>query len=115
MDPGLALATQMAERPDPAADQPRAGSVEERLRRISAAVNEREGLAPGSSLPEDAQAAVVFANGSGVRWVNGGGFRNGGFYNGGFRNGGFYNGGFRNGGFHNGGWRNGNAAWRNHW
>lgn len=115
MDPGLALATQMAERPDPAADQLRPGSVEERLRRISEAVREREGLGPDAGPSEEGLLALGFVNGSRRGWVNGGGFRNGGFYNGGFRNGGFYNGGFRNGGFHNGGWRNGNAGWRNHW
>ncbi|MFO7630280.1 MAG: GrrA/OscA1 family cyclophane-containing rSAM-modified RiPP [Prochlorococcaceae cyanobacterium] len=102
MDPGLALATQMAE----------PSSIEQRLRRISAAVSEREGVGLEAATSEAGLMAAVFVNGGGFR---NGGFRNGGFFNGGFRNGGFYNGGFRNGGFHNGGWRNGNAAWRNHW
>jgi rSAM-associated Gly-rich repeat protein len=84
------------------------------LRRIAEAVRERQELVgePSSNgVPDDA-LAVVFVNGPGVGWGNGG-FRNGGFYNGGFRNGGFYNGGFRNGGFSNGGFRNG--GFLNHW
>ena len=119
-DPGVALALGAAgaQAPNPDAAQPppegAASSLEERLRRIAAAVRERQGDAADSApsgLPDDAQAAV-FVNGPGIGWANGG-FRNGGFYNGGFRNGGFYNGGFRNGGFRNGGWRNG--GWRNNW
>jgi rSAM-associated Gly-rich repeat protein len=113
MDPGMALATGMAGRPD-LGDEPSAGSVESRLRRIAEAVRERQELVgePSSNgVPDDA-LAVVFVNGPGVGWGNGG-FRNGGFYNGGFRNGGFYNGGFRNGGFYNGGFRNG--GFLNHW
>jgi rSAM-associated Gly-rich repeat protein len=93
-------------------------SVEARLRRIAAAVREREsGLTEGqqaegqqdaaNGLPDDLLAAV-FVNGPRV------GFRNGGFNNGGFRNGGFWNGGFRNGGFGNGGFRNG-GGFRNFW
>jgi len=93
----------------PAAAEPVAeiGSVESRLQRIAAAVRDRQlaGEGTGHAVPEDA-LAVVFVNGPGMGWANGG-FRNGGFYNGGFRNGGFYNGGFRNGGFYNGGFRNG--------
>lgn len=83
------------------------GTVESRLQRIAAAVRERQLAGEGIShaVPEDA-LALVFVNGPGLGWANGG-FRNGGFYNGGFRNGGFYNGGFRNGGFYNGGFRNG--------
>lgn len=84
-------------------------SVEARLRRISAALHERDQAASGDSAEAGGRRAVdgklawVFVNGPGFR---NGGWRNGGFYNGGFRNGGFYNGGFRNGGFRNGGWRN---------
>jgi rSAM-associated Gly-rich repeat protein len=95
-------------------------SVDARLRRISAALRERDAAAIGD--PEaasgrqavDGKLAWVFANGGGVGFRNGG-FRNGGFLNGGgFRNGGFYNGGFRNGGFLNGGgFRNG--GWGNYW
>ena len=77
-------------------------SIEERLSRIAAAVQQQGGVeeAPGGEL------SYVFVNGNGLGWGNGG-FRNGGFYNGGFRNAGFGNGGFRNGGFGNGGFRNG--------
>ena len=87
-------------------------SIEQRLSRIAAAVQEREGA---TALPDDA-LSYVFVNGSGLGWGNGG-FRNGGFYNGGFNNGGFgnggfYNGGFRNGGFRNGGFFNGGRYWR---
>lgn len=119
-DPGVALALgaagAQAANPDAAQPPPDGAdaSLEERLRRIAAAVRERQGETAESApqgLPEDAQA-VVFVNGPGLGWANGG-FRNGGFYNGGWRNGGFYNGGFRNGGFRNGGWRNG--GWRNRW
>lgn len=84
-------------------------SIEERLSRIAAAVQEREGstgVAEGSTGVADDALSYVFVNGSGLGWGNGG-FRNGGFYNGGFNNGGFYNGGFYNGGFRNGGFRNG--------
>ena len=84
-----------------------AGNIEERLSRIAAAVQERE----GTTGVADDDLSYVFVNGSGLGWGNGGfnngGFNNGGFYNGGFNNGGFYNGGFRNGGFYNGGFRNG--------
>jgi rSAM-associated Gly-rich repeat protein len=127
----LAVAAARAAVPSPT-EQP--ASLEERLRRIEAAVRARdpnaatateanaEGAAPR---PADPELAFTFVNGPGLGWGNGG-FRNGGFYNGGFRNGGFYNGGFRNGGFANGGgWRNGgwriggggwrNGGFRNHW
>jgi rSAM-associated Gly-rich repeat protein len=77
-------------------------SIEERMARIAAAVQER---GDSVEVPDDA-LSYVFANGGGVGWANGG-FRNGGFYNGGFANGGFRNGGFYNGGFRNGGFRNG--------
>jgi rSAM-associated Gly-rich repeat protein len=82
-------------------------SIEERLSRIAAAVQQQGGVeeAPGGEL------SYVFVNGNGLGWGNGGfrngGFHNGGFHNGGFRNAGFGNGGFRNGGFGNGGFRNG--------
>ena len=82
-------------------------SIEERLSRIAAAVQQQGGVeeAPGGEL------SYVFVNGNGLGWGNGGfrngGFHNGGFHNGGFRNAGFGNGGFRNGGFRNGGFRNG--------
>jgi rSAM-associated Gly-rich repeat protein len=77
--------------------------VEARLRRISAALRERDPAAASPTKPSpDTKLAWVFANGPGV------GFRNGGWGNGGFRNGGFGNGGFRNGGWGNGGgFRNG--------
>ena len=77
-------------------------SIEERLSRIAAAVQQQGGVeeAPGGEL------SYVFVNGNGLGWGNGG-FRNGGFYNGGFHNGGFRNAGFGNGGFRNGGFRNG--------
>ena len=76
-------------------------SIEERLSRIAAAVQQRGGV------DEDpGELSYVFVNGNGLGWGNGG-FRNGGFHNGGFRNAGFGNGGFRNGGFGNGGFRNG--------
>jgi rSAM-associated Gly-rich repeat protein len=83
-----------------------AASIEGRLRRISAALKQKEGqdpaLAPGGGPSTDEKLAWVFANGPGI------GFRNGGWGNGGFRNGGWGNGGFRNGGWGNGGgWRNG--------
>ncbi|MCP9792223.1 rSAM-associated Gly-rich repeat protein [Vulcanococcus limneticus Candia 3F8] len=133
-DAAAALATGLASQPSVPDAPPPAGetaaSLDARLRRIAAAVRERQGHesetaeasqaaeAPPTGLPADALARV-FVNGPGIGWVNGGfrngGFRNGGFYNGGFRNGGFYNGGFRNGGFRNGGWFNGNSGWRNHW
>ena len=95
-------------------------SIEERLSRIAAAVQEREGSlgAPeGSTGVADDALSYVFVNGAGLGWANGGfnngGFYNGGFYNGGFGNGGFYNGGFRNGGFRNGGFLNGGGRyWR---
>jgi rSAM-associated Gly-rich repeat protein len=96
----------------PGSDRP-LGTVESRLQRIATTLRERQqaGEGPSHAVPEDA-LAVVFVNGPGLGWANGG-FRNGGFYNGGFRNGGFYNGGFRNGGFYNGGFRNG--GFRNGW
>lgn len=84
-------------------------SIEERLSRIAAAVQERDGamaVPEGSTAVPDDSLSYVFVNGSGLGWGNGG-FRNGGFYNGGFNNGGFSNGGFYNGGFRNGGFRNG--------
>ncbi len=86
------------------AAKPTSLSIEERLSRIAAAVQERDGT-EASGLPDDA-VSYVFVNGGGMGWGNGG-FRNGGFYNGGFNNGGFYNTGFNNGGFRNGGFRNG--------
>jgi rSAM-associated Gly-rich repeat protein len=100
-------------------EAPSQRSIEQRLSRIAAAVQEREGstaLPEGSTaLPDDA-LSYVFVNGSGLGWGNGGftngGFYNGGFNNGGFGNGGFYNGGFRNGGFRNGGFFNGGRYWR---
>lgn len=94
-------------------------SIEERLSRIAAAVQEREGsldVADGSTGVADDALSYVFVNGSGLGWANGGfnngGFYNGGFNNGGFTNGGFYNGGFNNGGFRNGGFFNGGRYWR---
>jgi rSAM-associated Gly-rich repeat protein len=126
MDLGGAMATGLASQatlpgegasgaaPDsaPGPDRP-LGTVESRLQRIATTLRERQqaGEGPSHAVPEDA-LAVVFVNGPGLGWANGG-FRNGGFYNGGFRNGGFYNGGFRNGGFYNGGFRNG--GFRNGW
>ena len=115
MDLGAAMATGLANQaalpgdggggaaPDstPGPDR-KLGTVESRLQRIAAAVRERQLAGEGSShaVPEDA-LALVFVNGPGLGWANGG-FRNGGFYNGGFRNGGFGNGGgWRNGGFLN--------------
>ena len=100
---------------DPTAAKPTSLSIEERLSRIAAAVQERDGT-EASGLPDDA-VSYVFVNGGGLGWANGGfrngGFYNGGFNNGGFRNGGFYNGGFRNGGFRNGGFLNGGGRyWR---
>ena len=89
---------------DQTAAKPPSLSIEERLSRIAAAVQERDGT-DASGLPDDA-VSYVFVNGGGLGWANGG-FNNGGFYNGGFNNGGFYNGGFNNGGFRNGGFRNG--------
>lgn len=101
-------------------DAPPKLSIEERLSRIAAAVEEREGPTAhreGSSAVPDDALSYVFVNGSGLGWGNGGfgngGFYNGGFNNGGFGNGGFYNGGFRNGGFRNGGFFNGGGGyWR---
>ena len=94
-------------------------SIEQRLSRIAAAVQEREGstaVSDGSTAVPDDALSYVFVNGSGLGWGNGGftngGFYNGGFNNGGFGNGGFYNGGFRNGGFRNGGFFNGGRYWR---
>lgn len=121
--------------PDRSADapisaEPPAGSVEARLRRLSAALWEQQNGAPTppESLSGKARSvAIIFVNGG---WPNGwrnGGWGNGGFRNGGWRNGGWGNGGFRNGGwpngFRNGGWRNGgfrnggfrNGGFRNHW
>lgn len=100
-------------------DAPASRSIEERLSRIAAAVQEREaslGVAEGPTGVADDALSYVFVNGSGLGWGNGGfnngGFYNGGFDNGGFTNGGFYNGGFRNGGFRNGGFFNGGRYWR---
>ena len=100
-------------------DAPASRSIEERLSRIAAAVQEREaslGVAEGATAVADDALSYVFVNGSGLGWGNGGfnngGFYNGGFNNGGFTNGGFYNGGFRNGGFRNGGFFNGGRYWR---
>jgi len=108
LEPAVALTNSTAAPADPGG-APAAGSIEFRLRRIAAAIREQEGVSPeeasGGRLPKEA-LSLVWGNGRGVGFANGG-FRNGGFYNGGFRNGGFYNGGFRNGGFGNGGFRNG--------
>jgi rSAM-associated Gly-rich repeat protein len=100
-------------------EAPSQRSIEQRLSRIAAAVQEREGstaLPEGSTAVPDDALSYVFVNGSGLGWGNGGftngGFNNGGFNNGGFGNGGFYNGGFRNGGFRNGGFFNGGRYWR---
>ena len=114
LDGAAALALASAQHEPSAQDQtaakPTSLSIEERLSRIAAAVQERDGT-EASGLPNDA-VSYVFVNGGGN-----GGFRNGGFYNGGFNNGGFYNtgfnnGGFRNGGFRNGGFLNGGRYWR---
>jgi len=98
LDGAAALA--LASVQDPPSERSIPGrSIEERLSRIAAAVQERDGstaLADGSTAVPDDALSYVFVNGSGLGWGNGG-FRNGGFYNGGF-----YNGGFRNGGFYNG-------------
>ena len=107
LDGAAALAIAQVQAQDPApVGGPESLSIEERLSRIAAAVQERGGVdeAPGGEL------SYVFVNGNGLGWGNGG-FRNGGFYNGGFGNGGFGNGGFRNGGFANGGF--GNGGFRN--
>ncbi len=92
------------------------GSLEQRMRRIEAALRSRQPSREARPGAGEADLAFTFVNGPGLGWGNGG-FRNGGFYNGGFRNGGFFNGGFRNGGFRNGGWRNGGfrngGGWRN--
>lgn len=101
LDGAAALALASAQDPPSERSIPRR-SIEERLSRIAAAVQEREG---STGVADDA-LSYVFVNGSGLGWGNGG-FNNGGFYNGGFNNGGFYNGGFYNGGFRNGGFRNG--------
>jgi len=118
LDGAAALALASAQHEPLAQDQtaakPTSLSIEERLSRIAAAVQERDGT-EASGLPDDA-VSYVFVNGGGLGWANGGfnngGFYNGGFNNGGFRNGGFYNGGFRNGGFRNGGFLNGGPYWR---
>ena len=108
LDGAAALALASVQHEPSAQDQiaakPTSLSIEERLSRIAAVVQERDGDA-ASGLPDDAMS-YVFVNGSGLGWGNGG-FRNGGFYNGGFNNGGFNNGGFYNTGFNNGGFRNG--------
>lgn len=94
--------TQASSAAAPVADD----SVEARLRRISAALHERDQAASGDSAEAGGRRAVdgklawVFLNGPGFR----NGFRNG--WPNGFRNGGFYVDGFRNGGFRNGGFRN---------
>jgi len=103
LDGAAALAIAQVQAQDPApVGGPESLSIEERLSRIAAAVQERGGLAE----PAAGDLSYVFVNGNGLGWGNGG-FRNGGFYNGGFGNGGFRNGGFYNGGFGNGGFRNG--------
>ena len=108
LDGAAALALASAQHEPSAQDQiaakPTSLSIEERLSRIAAAMQERDGT-EATGLPDDA-VSYVFVNGGGLGWANGG-FNNGGFYNGGFNNGGFYNGGFNNGGFRNGGFRNG--------
>jgi len=86
-----------------------AESVEGRLRRISAALREREGLDPAAAATDSTEGklAWVFANGPRVGFRNAGGWGNGGFRNGGWGNGGFRNGGWGNGGgFRNGGFLN---------
>ncbi|MCX5946379.1 MAG: rSAM-associated Gly-rich repeat protein [Cyanobacteria bacterium] len=99
-------------------EAPLLGTVESRLQRIALAVQQRQRAGEASSLSvADDALAVIFVNGRGLGWSNGGfqngGFYNGGFQNGGFQNGGFYNGGFQNGGFYNGGFRNGGLG--NRW
>lgn len=114
MDPGVALAAHAAGAALESAAAAPPGSMEARLQRIAAAM--QEGQPAASAIGDDAISFVVLGPG-GVGWGNGGwgngGFYNGGFGNGGFRNGGFWNGGFRNGGFGNGGFRNG--GFRNGW
>lgn len=119
LDPGTALATGMASPSgDPGPGGANAEQMEARLRRIAAAVRERQAqTGDAEALPDDA-LSYVYVGPGGLGWGNGGGFYNGGFGNGGFGNGGFWNGGFRNGGFGNGGFRNGgfrNGGWRNYW
>ena len=114
----------MSESPHAAFSSGEGLSLEERMQRIAAAVQERNpaGEPVAGVIPDDA-LSYIFVNAPDIGWGNGG-FRNGGFYNGGFNNGGFYNGGFRNGGFYNvgfrngGGWGNGgfrNGGFRNAW
>jgi len=110
LDPGVGRAIAASSSAQPAVSGPSrpADAMEERLRRIAAAIREHDDAAAGANeAGADGRLAAVFVNGPRV------GFRNGGFHNGGFRNGGFYNGGFRNGGFRNGGWPN--VGWRNFW
>ncbi|MEY2645616.1 MAG: hypothetical protein RLZZ611_2265 [Cyanobacteriota bacterium] len=120
-DPGVVLAAQAASAV--LADPAPPGSMEARLQRIAAAVQEQsgDGEAGSGRLDEKAISYLVIGP-DGIGWRNGGwgngGFYNGGFGNGGFGNGGFYNGGFRNGGFRNGGFYNGgfrNGGFRNFW
>jgi rSAM-associated Gly-rich repeat protein len=114
LDPGMGRAIAASGSAPSAGDRPRqSDAMEERLRRIAAAIREQDDAeAGGGEAGADGKLARAFVNGPRVGWGNGG-FRNGGFHNGGFRNGGFYNGGFRNGGFRNGGWPN--VGWRNFW
>jgi rSAM-associated Gly-rich repeat protein len=109
LDPGVGRAITASGSAPPAADQTRqSDAMEERLRRIAAAIREQDDAAAGGKeAGADGRLTAAFINGPRV------GFRNGGFHNGGFRNGGFFNGGFRNGGFRNGGWPN--VGWRNFW
>ncbi len=112
--PGPAQATLAPTAPEPAAVEPSAGaqaesSIEQRLRRISAAIRDRQGQAGDAATDADQRLAFGFANGGRGGFANGarGGFANAHPYyggGGGFRNGG---GGFVNarggGGFVNGG------------
>lgn len=114
LDPGALLAARAAS--TALAEPAPPGSMEARLQRIAAAVQDQERMADGDADvgggPFDPNAiSFVVIDRGGIGWRNGGwgngGFYNGGFGNGDFGNGGFYNGGFRNGGFYNGGFRNG--------
>jgi len=79
LDGAAALALASAQHEPSAQDQtaakPTSLSIEERLSRIAAAVQERDGT-EASGLPDDA-VSYVFVNGGGLGWANGG-FRNGG-------------------------------------
>ncbi|MFN6133033.1 MAG: GrrA/OscA1 family cyclophane-containing rSAM-modified RiPP [Synechococcaceae cyanobacterium] len=106
LDPGIALAVSSAATPSATTadtSSPAAEAMEARLQRIAAALREKQAAGdPTAAVPDNAVAAVGWANGRGrAGWANGG-FRNGGFRNGGFGN-----------GFRNGGWGNGGGGWRN--